>query len=99
MAIDALGRYGEGQGCYCAGTVFSFWHLATTLLVVDARGRIAGAANGTGAGRIETGEIEKIPSCHACGMPGQSAKPNETSDIKVFLRNGRGMYLAQDANG
>jgi hypothetical protein len=32
-------------------------------------------------------------------MPDESAKPNEGSDIKVFLCNGRGMYLAQDANG
>ena len=32
-------------------------------------------------------------------MPAESAKPNAGSDIKVFLCNGRGMYLAQDANG
>jgi hypothetical protein len=32
-------------------------------------------------------------------MPDQSARPNAGSDIKVFLCNARGMYLAQDANG
>ena len=32
-------------------------------------------------------------------MPRRSDKPNEPPDIKVFIRNARGKYLAQDANG
>ena len=32
-------------------------------------------------------------------MPRRSNKPNELPDIKVFVRNARGKYLAQDANG
>ena len=32
-------------------------------------------------------------------MPRKSDKPNERPDIKVFVRNARGKYLAQDANG
>ncbi len=32
-------------------------------------------------------------------MPRSSDKPNEPPDIKVFIRNARGKYLAQDANG
>jgi len=32
-------------------------------------------------------------------MPGYSNKVNGLPDIKVFIRNARGKYLAQDANG
>jgi len=32
-------------------------------------------------------------------MPGHSDKPGEAADIKVFLCNARGMFLAQDVNG
>jgi hypothetical protein len=32
-------------------------------------------------------------------MPRKSDKPNEPPDIKVFIRDARGKYLAQDANG
>jgi hypothetical protein len=32
-------------------------------------------------------------------MPGKSDKLSETPDHKVFIRNPRGKYLAQDANG
>ena|ERR1035441_3386593 len=32
-------------------------------------------------------------------MPRRNDKPNEPPDIKVFIRNPRGKYLAQDANG
>jgi hypothetical protein len=32
-------------------------------------------------------------------MPPKSHKPSEPPDIKVFIRNTRGQYLAQDANG
>jgi hypothetical protein len=32
-------------------------------------------------------------------MPRKSDKPSEPPDIKVFIRNTRGQYLAQDANG
>jgi hypothetical protein len=32
-------------------------------------------------------------------MPRKSDRPNEPPDIKVFIRNVRGKYLAQDANG
>jgi hypothetical protein len=32
-------------------------------------------------------------------MPRRSDKPIESPDIKVFIRNAQGKYLAQDANG
>jgi hypothetical protein len=32
-------------------------------------------------------------------MTRKSAKPNSPPDIKVFIRNAQGKYLAQDANG
>jgi hypothetical protein len=32
-------------------------------------------------------------------MPPKTHKPSEPPDIKVFIRNARGQYLAQDANG
>jgi len=32
-------------------------------------------------------------------MPRKSDKPNEPPDIKVFIRNAHGKYLAQDDNG
>lgn len=32
-------------------------------------------------------------------MPRKSDRPNEPQDYKVFVRNRRGKYLAQDANG
>ena len=32
-------------------------------------------------------------------MPRRSDKPIEPPDIKVFIRNAQGKYLAQDANG
>jgi hypothetical protein len=32
-------------------------------------------------------------------MPRRSDKPTEPPDIRVFIRNARGKYLAQDANG
>ena len=32
-------------------------------------------------------------------MPRSSDKLNQLPDIKVFIRDGRGKYLAQDANG
>ena len=32
-------------------------------------------------------------------MSRKSDKPNEPPDIKVFIRDARGKYLAQDANG
>jgi hypothetical protein len=32
-------------------------------------------------------------------MPRTSDKPSEPPDIKVFIRNASGKYLAQDANG
>jgi hypothetical protein len=32
-------------------------------------------------------------------MPRKSDKPSAPPDIKVFIRNARGKYLAQDANG
>jgi hypothetical protein len=32
-------------------------------------------------------------------MPRRNDRPNELLDIKVFIRNTQGKYLAQDANG
>ena len=32
-------------------------------------------------------------------MPRRNDNPSEPPDIKVFIRNTRGKYLAQDANG
>jgi hypothetical protein len=32
-------------------------------------------------------------------MPRKSDSPNDSPDIKVFIRNARGKYLAQDTNG
>ena len=32
-------------------------------------------------------------------MPRKSDRPNDPPDIKVYIRNVRGKYLAQDANG